>query len=413
MLMKISNREKGLLIILSVIIIIGCYYKFVYIKQDNTVKQLEAEKNQYEQKLTSMRIYTASINKQQSDIKILNAKIEDKTLELFPDITEEKIIVDLDNMLSTSSLEGGSITFSDAALESEEQQKQADKKDMPNLLQDLVDQYNGVETSNSNNSNNSKLNNSNSVNNKNKNVASAEKMTATIKFKGSYANVMDFIKSVESYSKKIIVSNIKLAQDATGGVGGTITLDFYAVPKITDEDKDFFKWDYKNQYGKANPFDGTSTIAPAETNTAQQTKFDFYMTVKPISSALPTIMLEKNKYATNSNEETCVYADNPGVESVEIYFSEQDGNYYYKYRTSGDSFPKQFNGNGDEFSPLGDTINLEIYSNKRNSSTDTSGANVKVYNNTDKTVNVLVNGDDADRPRVSILKSGNVSVQTN
>ena len=131
------------------------------------------------------------------------------------------------------------------------------------------------------------------------------------------------------------------------------------------------------------------------------------MNVKPYNSDLPTVTLGKTN---DSQRETYVYADNPLFEDVEIYFSKIDGKYFYKYRTTRDRYPKDFN-EWIEFKPLHNSINIIIYTHKRNSENDMSGVNIALYNETDKHVFLRITGDDQYRPRVNVVgKSGLVDV---
>lgn len=110
---------------------------------------------------------------------------------------------------------------------------------------------------------------------------------------------MDFIKTMEIYKKRIVIANIKVSQLGDNQISGAIGLEFFAVPKITDEDKDLFKWELNNIYGKQNPFDGaggglmSSTIEDIGKNLKQQS-YDFVASARPISSELPTFILGKS-----------------------------------------------------------------------------------------------------------------------
>lgn len=413
--MKISKREKVLLMILGIIIVIGCYYKFVYIQQNEMINQLNKEKSQDEQKIITIRNYASSIGKRESDIKILKAQIQNKTLDIVPDIKEEKIIVDLDNILNNSNLDGYSITFSDVSVQPISSKKQEQKQDVKDPLQDLVNQYNGKSIIHSSTNENNSDNKSNA--NKDKNSVSAEKMTVNINLKGSYINVINLIKNIENYSKKIIISNIKLAQDAKSGTSGIVTLDYYGIPKVTDEDKDFLKWEYNNKYGRDNPFEGISSTTSTGGTIEQigksnsESNYDFVMLVKPINSDLPTVMLGKSNDMTKS---TYVYADNSGIENVEIYLTQKDSKYYYKYKTSRGTYPEQYNGDGSEFVPNGSDISFKIYSSKRISSEDVSGVNIKIYNKTDKQATFSIDNEDSTKPRVNVTgEAGNVDEKRN
>lgn len=408
--MKLNKTEKMLLSVLIFLLVIVGYYKFIFYPQRQKLNNLTLQKEEYNKKLQDVNKKISSKSQKDMDIKILNAKIKDMTIKLFPDIQEEKFIVDVDKLLTQSNLKGISFTFSDIKSVPVEEIKEDTKDDKNSSLKNVVDEYNGAPVKKNTNTN-TNTNSSNSKKTDDKNKPSAQNISLGISFKGNYKDLIQFVKNVENYSKTIIISNLQISQDTTGGVMGNMQLEFYAIPKITDEDKDFFKWDINNAYGKENPFDAPVTSTSIGTNSTieeagkvnKEEDFDFVMSVRAINSDLPTVMLGKAK---DANKTTYVYADNPQIENIEVYFTKQGDKYYYKYKTSRDSYPAQFDGNGAEFTPSGGNINFKIYSNKRINDSDVSGANIKIYNKTDKTVNVSVDTDDNTKPRVSVSGDG-------
>ncbi|ETJ19377.1 Type IV pilus assembly protein PilO, partial [human gut metagenome] len=77
--------------------------------------------------------------------------------------------------------------------------------------------------------------------------------------------------------------------------------------------------------------------------------------------------------------------------------------YYYKYKTSKGSYPKDYSGNGAQFAPISDgKISIDIMSEGRLNSDDKSGIKLKITNNTDSLVNVNVSDDDKNNQRVTV-----------
>ena len=74
--------------------------------------------------------------------------------------------------------------------------------------------------------------------------------------------------------------------------------------------------------------------------------------------------------------------------------------YYVSYNIGDVSYPENFD-QGTEFDP-GDDLNLLIKSSKRKNDKDLSGVKLVVDNETDKVVNVKIDGDDSSNPRVRI-----------
>ncbi|WP_050607780.1 hypothetical protein [Clostridium niameyense] len=416
-MMKVTKREKYLLIILAILSTIVVYYNFIYIPQRQKINTLKAIKKEYEDKKYKIVGMDKIIKKTQRNLKILNYKIQDNTTLFFPSIEQEKIIVELDELIKKSELTAFSIKFSEREFNEVKAFQFEKKKENKNHLEDLAREYKGTEKNNKKNKNNKNLNNpKNDSNEKYKNPV--ESITATINFKGNYLDVVEFISKVEEFEKRIVMSNIKINKGSDSLVTGVATLEFYAVPKINEDDKEFLKWKIEGEYGKQNPFDGLIGISNEVGTTIEdihklnkEDTLDFVMAMRSEQSDLPTVMLGK---ANDKVKSSYVYADNPVKENVEIYFLKEKDKYYFKYKTENDAYPTDFNGKGEEFIPKSSNINLKIYSNKRIDKNDLSRADINIYNKTDKQVNVNIQDDDITKPRVNISSEGtSVNVKRN
>ncbi|WP_160675229.1 GspMb/PilO family protein [Clostridium sp. C8-1-8] len=426
--MKISDREKYLLgILLAVLVVVG-YYQFIYTRQVSKINGLKTQQTAAKAKYDNIMNTINSLDNKEANLKILNAKIIDKSKDIYPELIQEKLILELDDLLKNASLKGN-ISFSNIQVQGIEAQKSTYQPLPASSLQSLADQYNNNGTS-SNSKDSSKVSSgSASTTNNNKTVQqassgqanqtaqsaqnnaaagnTAEQMKVTLSFKGSYTNLTTFIKNIEERSKRIVLSNLSMSQSTQTGITGTLTLEFYAVPKIGDDDKEYSKWLLNNSYGKDTPFGG-GQIALASTieNAAKpkEEKNDFSMVAKPINSDLPTVIIGRDN---DQSRTSYLYADNAGIENVEMVVTkDKDGNYYYKYKTSKNSYPLQYDTNGIEFKPNSSDINFKIYASPRQGSTDKSGVNLKVINNTDKVVSIAINGDDGSNPRIKVTGEG-------
>lgn len=394
--MKIKSNEKILVVFVLSLLVGVSYYQFYYTKQKLKIEELNEEKVQYALKVDKLKATIKNIPKKESDIKILNAKIKDTTVKFYPKIIQEKLILEIDKLMTSSNIIG-TISFSDIVSgqdsKKDEEGKESNSDDMGMVASEI---------------------NAAVKDKKNQGAKGLESMKLTIGFKGKYTDVLKFIKSVDEYSKKIAFTNISLSQTAVNEVSGSMALSFYAVPKIDDEDAEYFKWDLNNPYGKLNMFDTTQTVVSGESIEKAVTKekaYDFLMSLKPIQSDLPTVVLGKAK---DNERKSYVYADNSKEEKVEIYISEEDGRYYFKYKTSRGSYPISYEGKGEEFIPVDGSISLKVYSNKRLSENDEASADIQVYNKTNKTLNIIVEGDDSSKPRAKITaNAGSIEVKKN
>lgn len=405
--MKISNREKILIAILGVFLVVYGYYNYVFLKQSAMVEAVRNNRNTLETKLASLNSMISNLDKRESNLKILNSKIQDSSILLYPTIAQEKIIIELDELMAQSKI-NGALSFTEVDVKVIQSNTVEQKQIAKGSLQPVTDEYNSKfnkDVKILENSNKTAVSTSKQMSKAE--GSNVEQMQATLTFNGSYENIISFIKNIENHPKKIVITNMNISQSSKTEINGSCQLEFYAVPKISDEDAEYIKWSYNNPYGKVNPFDGGSSITMnntiEQTSTAKKDAYDFVMSVRSISSDLPTIMLGK---ANDSAKNSYVYGDSNSKESVEIVFTQEGGEYYYKYKTSRGSFPMQYDGNGTKFKLVNGDISLKVFSNKRIGSDDKSAADIKITNKTDKVISVLIENDDSLNPRVSIAGEG-------
>ncbi|EQB87470.1 type IV pilus assembly protein PilO [Clostridium punense] len=428
--MKLSKREKMLLAVLGVLLFLGAYYKFIFISQKAKIDGLKKDKAVYVEKVDKLNTLVATIPQKESDIKVITTKIKDKGIKLYPDIIQENIIRELDKLIRDSGI-NGSISFSEVAVSSIETSKKEESKLKDSKLEDLKNQYNNLNTESTVKKNDSENNSTTKTEDKgqfsngetkgdnksavakDENSSKVQQLKVTLNFTGAYNNIVDFVKRLEDYSKHIAMVSINISQSSETEITGTCVLEFFAIPKITDEDKNYFSWDLRNPYGKENIFDGSMSINPLKTveditNTGKP-KFDFVMSVKPQSSDIPTIILGR---ANDTDRQSYVYADSNKVENIEIVLEKEKDKYYFRYKTSRDSYPLNFNDEKIEFNPGLSDVYFNILSSLRLTADDKSGANIKLTNKTDKKIVVIIEGEDATSPRIKIEgEGGNIEVK--
>lgn len=397
--MKISNREKYLLGILVAALIILGYYQLVYLNQTSRLDKLKNEKAEIEQKYNTIMTTVNQLDSKQESVKILTSKVVDKSKNLYPDTVQEKLILEIDQLLKDSKVKAN-INFSDFTVKPIETKEGSKESKSENSLKPFVNQYKGIK-SNNNDTNQSSTKGNTDTTGKNE-ALNINQVKVTLNYKASYEALTDLIKKIEEHDKKIVLSNLTI-NGSGSELSGSLMLEFYGVPKIDNEDDDYFKWTLSNQYGKSNPYNGNST---GNVSKSQSTS-DFILSARSFDSDLATVTL---RYAKDSSLKSSVYADNEGNEDVEINLIQESGKYYYRFKTSKESYPKNYSDK-IEFTPSGDNINIQILSNIRVSSQDKAGVNLNVINKTDRTADVTIKGDDAVTPRVYV-KSEGTSVNT-
>ena len=410
--MKISNKEKIMLGILGVMLIGIGYYNYVY--KDHTFKVQEKEEEYFEiEERYNKAIETInSIESKKSDIKILKNKIDNMSVVFYPIISEEHLILELDNLLKNNSLEA-SIEFENIKSEDIENEQYENVALSESSLQNIADEYieiesniktsekeEKVESDNLNNDQNlssEEISVNNELSEKSENISKdkVHQLRCNISFTGTYENLMNFLKEIND-NNKMVVNSINIGEESFEEIKGSMVIEIYAIPKINDEINEYLQWDFNKEYGKYVPFgpETSSSNIDVEINSD-----DFIISVKSINSVLPTITIGK---ADDKLKSTYIYADNNSVEDVEIELTKENNKYYYKYKTNKESYPVEYEVNKVEFTPLSKNINISVLSENRVNQEDKSGMKLKVINNTDKLVNVNISDDDSNNKRVVV-----------
>ena len=418
--MKLSNREKIMLYILGIIIVVLGYYKFIYTYQIGIINEKTEAKNKIEEKYNTAVDTINKLDMKKSNLKILTAKINNEAMPFYPTISQEHIILELDKLLKDSGLDG-SIKFEPIASASVEEVDKKSEVLKDSSIEKIVDGYKSIDEdsakdtesqteskkekiSTDNNKENTNLTNSNDSNQKTKNSKdqnTIQYMKCEVDFQGSYDSLDKLLNTIGKNEKKIIANSIKINEDTLNSVKGTINLEIYSIPKINDELEDYLKWGLNNTYGKIVPFDTNAATGNVKAESDTQ---DFQGSVKSFTSDLPTVTLGK---ANDSLRTSYIYGDSNSRENAEMVLTKDNDKYYYKYKTSKGSFPSNYNDIGMEFIPNGNNILLKISSENRITSDDKSELNLKITNDTDKLLIVEIDGDDTANPRVTIDGAGN------
>lgn len=407
--MKLTKREKILLVILGVCAVLALLYYAVITPQLSMVSKLEGKAQEYSQTLESIKLKASTDNPLFKEYKILNAKAQGFMQGYYPSIIQESILIMLDSKIKESGIEVSTISFTEPAWVQLSQSKE-EQPQQSNELKELAEQIaDKVKTAPAAQNKESKENI----------LSTVENMTVSIAFQGTYNQFYSFLKAVEQENRSIVVSSVKLASNGSTAIEGEIILDFYAIPKPFEQDDEYLKWSIDGDYGKVNPFGYipgyTSGLKPStgldgkeEQGSRNLVMRDFFITIRPITSDLPSVTMGK---FDDKERITYLYADNTGYEDVELQVLQDGDKYYYGYRTKDYSYPAGYSKDLIEFIPVGEELQVLVISTERNKEKDINGVSLTVLNNTKLPLKLFVRDDDEDMPRLKVNKlAGDVSI---
>jgi type IV pilus assembly protein PilO len=383
-------------------LLIYLFFNFIYVSNEEKIAELEAE---LEVKNTQVDELMTAIDEEKdlnSKFKELNYEISDMSKLYLPDLDQEKLIVFLNKKLTEHEIETPIISFNNSSIINYTSDVNQQDERYRYRLEELKDMYLGIEQLEEDQS---------SEDEEVIDEASAESYQFSINFSADYYNLLDFIDDLQNNQFEITISNMSLSlgqnmETEENLMTGSMIMSIFSIPKLHDHN--FENWTWKNHIdsGRSNPF----YESDVQRDQYWTTRYDFVMNIKPISSDLPTVTLgEEDDY----NRDSYIYADSNSLEIVDIEVMQEGELYYYKYKTSMQTYPTNFNEEWIEFTPENDYISMQINSTKRSGPDDQSGVKLNIENNSDLIFYVNILNEDLINPRVEYEESGNVVFRVN
>lgn len=416
--MKLSNREKVLISILLIAVVVYVGYTFMPFDNLFNLDELENEYNLKKSEYDTMSQNIISKTNYETKFNELSQIIN--STNMISNIQQEQVLVFLNNYSDKNNIDLNSIGFTESmVIPVTIKSSTAGEKDK-STFETTMDKINKVSEANVNSEINqlSESETSEAVdaseNNEKKNEDLSEStetgltirsISSTISFKSSYYDMIKFIDDIQNYPMDISITNINTVAGEGGLLQGSMTLNFYSIPKLEsfiEENKDW-AWTDLVPFGKGNPF---SADASSQAIASVGSSFDFSMSLMPESSDLPTLIVGKTD---DDSRITYLYADSNTIESVDFEFKSENNKYFYKYKTKNGFYPND--GTWKEFTPILDgNVNIKIISSKKNSKTDSAGANIGVNNTSGLKIRFIIEGDDSNDSRVFFKDPKSVSI---
>ena len=197
--------------------------------QFDKISKLNTEETQKKMDVQELKNNVSPDNIVYKDLKIMTTKVDKSTKILFPSIIQEKIITIIDKQIKDSKINVDSINFSIGDQTSVvDQEPVITEAPTTSLLHQLVKTYAGEKIADKVAGGAGKPVDSKEVTG----LEGLEKLSSAISYKGTYQNVIDILKAIENYPKRIIIKSINFSRDEKDELSGNINLLFYAFPMI-------------------------------------------------------------------------------------------------------------------------------------------------------------------------------------
>lgn len=412
--MKISQREKFLLILVTCVLVGVLYYQFIFVKQQEKLAMLEGQLIEVQTRHDQVMSNIETLPQRQEKIKGLTASINERTSVYYPTLIQEEIILELNKMIEETGITAN-ISFSPITVQSIQGLTAGKYDKQQSSLEPLVDEINELQSGNQKDSETESDQGASSdvvsSGDGGMSSASAEVLTVSLTFSGSYEVVKTFIDTIQNCNYNLVITNLSLSSQSETDVAGSLNLEFYGIPKLQKQDQLYLEWNLNNTYGKEMPFSTGAANGAHNTSIEDLMSLgvrvnDLMMVVRSSTSDMPSVTVGK---ANDETRGSYLFSDSSEVENVEIQLLQEGETYYYKYVVGEQSYPAD-TSKGVEFTPNGSTINIQVLSEERVTVSDASGVSLKILNQTDKAVDVEVKNDDATNPRITIAKEGSVNI---
>ncbi len=459
--MKLTQRDKKLLIVLGIVVFAVGFLKFLLLPKLNSIDQLKTDISKLNDSYAMNMANKAKAKRIDGDIKILSKKLGDLREIYPPSIDSDELLVLMKKLTSEAGLELKSISFgsigridggkADAKADSNSESKDTATKEAGTL-----------DTKGDNipeNGDGSKLgdgilsdirnyfyilglkSNKSSVGDEavpdGKSYGISVKLEAT----GSNEEIKAYFDKLSKLKNKAICKAVSISPGQNAGQNDkdkknlklSAEIVFYGImdkgagdyymledgkwaPIPANGKKDIFK-SYKGFNPLGLPgFTQNTDIDEIEKSSEDKDKsqldkiipgtYDFSLVASHFGGGLaPSVSINCKNPALPENSYSVVYGDNKGIENAEIFIEQKNGKYYCKFKTDHESYPDKQYSRTMEFVPVGEDLKLVVISSEREDESDKAGIKLNIINNSDKQLFYQIYMDDPSLPRVEIAKT--------
>ena len=277
--MKMSSRERNLLCIVVSVALGVLYYNVVFTKNSAKLEEKKNEKIAVQEKYDAAKAEIAQIDARRTELSDLKVKGEELAKDYYPEIIQENLIKEIKTLMDKNGLKGD---YSWAERNADQLEDLTPAilelpKSSVQALADTVKSQLGEESSEEDNKKSQETaSNDNTAVNKDKETSTATtetstataetstantttqstvnsaggqqngptpvKMVLTIKLRGNYDSLRNFVQDIKDYGRVVAASALSTDWSSANDFEGQIDVEFYAIPKINDKDNEYLDW---------------------------------------------------------------------------------------------------------------------------------------------------------------------------
>ena len=243
--MKISKKEKNLLIILLLAVIGYLFYTFVYTNQVMRLEEQKVERDTELMRYNQMQQIMASEGNIDLETEQIKAELLPVARRYFGAVDQEETIMVLNDFANVSQIDVTKIAFTEIVDKSIEEFNEGEEtaaepapenaEPAPENAELSGEQPPDVET-----------------------LENIKHMSAQVSFEGTYENLMSFLNEMGNYNKNIVSTTLNIKESDTAPIEGDVLLDFYIVKEVDKyigKSASVFEYNYTPKTAKKSPFE--------------------------------------------------------------------------------------------------------------------------------------------------------------
>lgn len=249
--MRVSQHDKKLLILLISFVLAFACYNYVISPQIDKWTLLKTTESAQTTELNRVKTLIDKKDSLQTDVESKKSVLSEKYSIFFYELNQERILYKFNDLFTQSGLQVTSYIPEKATVAA---------ITVP-LSQYTYTKYPLLNYASQVNSEVSSVDKGQGI--KNQTKTSSDDVTSdksipsfnlTISFNSAtYSSVMNFIKSLESMNKAIIITKVDIKK-ANVNLSGQILLTLYAMPKVSDDESGYLSFTPSAVTGKTDPF---------------------------------------------------------------------------------------------------------------------------------------------------------------
>lgn len=420
--MKLTNREKTLLLVLLLVVIVFATYRYIYTPIVMANEEALENLASVQQDIDNVSNYL--MDKNNVDDLLNQIKLEAMLLEvkLPPVVHQEDIILYMDQLMKTNNLNYSGMYFT-----TEDKPAKTGIEAMDTGVLEMLGQYEdylsvGMPITQGQSSETSKAKDASA----NEDEKPYDVLAVSVTFEGSYDDLKAFLNDIYLSQNTILVTSLNVNKISGHKDRIACSADFEFPYYYDGEIIELMEWDTEYNVPGYDPFDykmgnkettatsrsGSSIASSVQSSTtlepsveaAPKEVYDFSVTAMPPgSNNLPFSI--GTAYDRSISLSTFI-----GDDTIGLRLKEENGQYYMQYYTSFATYPSE--GEYVPFEPMGDVLKVQLVSTPRIGAEDVKQGKLVIENNTSMPMAVHVYYDDAEKPRLAIVDQyGNVTVE--